>query len=147
MSVTFLIGRIAFVAIFLVTGIFNLMDRAGTAALIQSKFTIPDSLANAAASAQASTGMSAYELLAIGVSAIEIIFALLIIFNVATRFSALVLLIYTAVSAWFLYDLVGFPPDQRATILLNLSLAGGLLMLFVIGSWRPGIYEDDDYAV
>jgi uncharacterized membrane protein YphA (DoxX/SURF4 family) len=147
MSVTFLIGRIAFVAIFLVTGIFNLMDRAKTAAAIQGKFTIPGSLSNAAASAQTATGMTPYELLAIGVSAIEIIFALLIIFNVLTRFSALVLLIYTAVSAYFLYDLFGFPADQRTVILLNVSLAGGLLMLFVIGSWRPGAVEDDDYGV
>lgn len=151
MSVTFLIGRIAFVAIFLVTGIFTLMDRAKTAAAIQSKFTIPESLSNAAASAQASTGMSPYELLAIGVSAIEIIFALLIIFNVITRFSALVLLVYTAVVAFFFHDFWNMTGEARVLnmsfALLHLSVIGGLLMLFVIGSWRPGTIEDDDYGV
>src|SRR5436853_94016 len=105
MSVIFLIGRIALVAIFLVNGILNLMDRAAAAALIQSKFTIPAGLSDAATSAQTATGMPPYELLAIGLSAIEIICALLIIFNLLTRFAALVLIVYTAVVAYFLYDL------------------------------------------
>lgn len=142
MSVTFLIGRIALVAIFLVNGILNLMDRAATGALIQSKFTIPASLSDAAISAQTATGMAPYELLAIGVSAIEIICALLIIFNLLTRFAALVLLIYTAVVAYFLYDLFGFPADQRTVILLHIALVGGLLMLFAIGPWRAPIDEE-----
>lgn len=144
MSVTFLIGRIALVAIFLVNGILNLMDRAATAALIQSKFTIPARLSDVATSAQTATGMSPYELLAIGVSAIEIICALLIIFNLLTRFAALVLLVYTAVVAYFFLDLVGFPADQRTVILLHVALAGGLLMLFAIGPWRPLV--DDEYG-
>jgi len=151
MSVTFLIGRIAFVAIFLITGIFNLMDRAKTAAAIQSKFAIPGSLADVAGKAQTSTGMTPYELLAIAVSGIEIIFALLIIFNLATRFSALVLLIYTAVVTYFFYDFWNMTGDSRAATmtltLLNLSLIGGLLILFAIGSWRPGSIEDDEYGV
>ena len=144
MSVTFLIGRIAFVAIFLVNGILNLMDRAAAAALIQSKFTIPVGLSDAATSAQNATGMSPYELLAIAVAAIEIICALLIIFNVLVRFAALVLLVYTAVVAYFLYDLIGFPAEQRNVILLHIALAGGLLMLLVIGAWRPLV--DDEYG-
>lgn len=142
MSVTFLIGRIALVAIFLVNGILNLMDRAATATLIQSKFTIPARLSDAATSAQTATGMSPYELLGIGVSAIEILCALLIIFNVLTRFAALVLLVYTAVVAYFLYDIFGFPIDQRTAILLHIALAGGLLMLLAIGSWRAPLDEE-----
>lgn len=151
MSVTFLLGRIALVAIFLITGIFNLMDRGKTAATIQSKFTIPGSLSDIAAKAQAATGMTPYELIGIAVSVIAIIFALLIIFNVVMRFSALVLLIYTAVVTYFFYDFWNMTGDARAATmnitLLNLSLIGGLLILVAIGSWRPGSYEEDDYGV
>jgi putative oxidoreductase len=151
MSVTFLIGRILLVAIFLVTGIFNLLDRVKSAATIQGKFTIPESLSSAAASAQSTTGMTPHELLAIAVAAILIIFSLLIIFNIITRFSALVLLVYTAVVTFFFYDFWNMSGDARALnmtlALQNLSIIGGLLMLFVIGAWRPGAVEDDDYAV
>ena len=44
MSITFLIARIAFVAIFLVSGVKKLMAITATAALIQGKFTIPATL-------------------------------------------------------------------------------------------------------
>lgn len=151
MSIAFLLGRIGLVAVFLVTGIFNLMDRAATAALIQSKVAIPPSLSNAASSAESATGLPIYELLAIAVSIIAIVFALLAIFNVLTRLSALILLIYTAVAAYFLYDFWNMTGDARGfamtLALQSLAIMGGLLMLFVIGPWRPSTVEDDDYAV
>ncbi len=151
MSIAFLLGRIALVAIFLVSGIFNLMERAKTGALIQSKVAVPPSLSDAVRSAEAATGLPYYELVAIVVSIIAIVFALLIIFGILTRFSALVLLVYTAVATYFLYDFWNMTGDPRALTmtlaLQNLSIMGGLLMLFVIGAWRPGTVEDDDYAV
>ena len=97
MSITFLIARIAFVAIFLVSGVKKLMAITATAALIQGKFTIPATLGTLAASAEGATGMSAYQLLAIAVGVVEILFPLLIIFNILTRFAALVMLVYIGV--------------------------------------------------
>ena len=151
MSIAFLIGRIAFVAIFIVSGILNLMDRGKTAAVIQSKITIPPGLANAAAQAEAATGMTSYELIAISVAVISIVFSLLIVFNLVTRFAALVLFIYVGIATYALYDFWNMTGDARTLnmtlALQNLSIMGGLLMLFVIGAWRPGTMEDDDYAV
>jgi triosephosphate isomerase len=68
MSVTFLLGRIALVAIFLITGIFNLMDRGKTAATIQSKFAIPGSLSDIAAKAQAALDARLEVILCVGES-------------------------------------------------------------------------------
>jgi len=152
MSIIYLIGRAAFVAIFLVSGIFNLMDREKAAALIQSKFTFPAGLANAVGRAEAATGLTGYQLLAIGVSVIEIVFALLIIFNVVTRFSAFVLFVFVAVATFYLYDFWDMAGDARSLAmtlaLQNLSIMGGLLILMVLGPWRPGgSFEDDDYTV
>ena len=151
MSIAFLLGRIAFVAIFLVSGIFNLLERGKTAALIQSKITVPPNLSNVVKNAEMATGLPYYELVAIVISVVSIVFALLIIFNILTRFSALVLFIYTAVATYFLYDFWNMTGDPRALnmtlALQNLSIMGGLLMLFVIGAWRPGSVEDDDYSV
>jgi putative oxidoreductase len=151
MSIAFLLGRIAFVAIFLVSGIFNLLERGKTAALIQSKITVPPNLSNVVKNAETATGLPYYELVAIVISIVSIVFALLIIFNILTRLSALVLFIYTAVATYFLYDFWNMTGDPRALnmtlALQNLSILGGLLMLFVIGAWRPGSVEDDDYSV
>jgi uncharacterized membrane protein YphA (DoxX/SURF4 family) len=151
MSIAFLLGRIAFVAIFLVSGIFNLMERGKAAALIQSKITIPSNLGNVVKNAEGVTGLPIYELIALVVAIISIVFALLIIFNILTRLSALILLIYTGVATYFLYDFWNMSGDPKALnmtlALQSLSIMGGLLMLFVLGAWRPGSVEDDDYAV
>lgn len=150
MNIAFVISRIALVAIFLVSGIFHLMDRGQTAALIQSKVAIPPALADAAAQAEAATGMSTFELLAIAVGIIAIVFSLLIMFGIATRLSALVLLVYTAIAAYSLYDFWNMTGELRSLnmtmLLMSLSIMGGLLMLFVIGPWQPGMV-DDDYGV
>jgi uncharacterized membrane protein YphA (DoxX/SURF4 family) len=95
--------------------------------------------------------MTPYELLAIAVSAISIIFSLLIIFNVITRFSALVLVIYTAVVTFFFYDFWNMTGDARALsmtqALQSLAIIGGLLLLFVLGAWQASALDEDDYAV
>lgn len=149
MSITFLIARIAFVAIFLASGITKLMGITATAAMIQAKFTIPAALASVAASAQSATGMTPYELLAIVAGVVEIVFPLLIIFNILTRFAALVMLIYTAVVTYFIHDFWNLTGDVRADNMIhalkNLSIMGGFLMLMVLGAWRPGMHDEDDY--
>jgi len=148
MSITFLIARIAFVAIFLVSGVKKLMAITATAALIQGKFTIPATLGTLAASAEGATGMSAYQLLAIAVGVVEILFPLLIIFNILTRFAALVMLVYIGVITFFMHDLANMTVamnDANMAVLKNLSIMGGFLMLMVLGAWRPGAYDEDDY--
>lgn len=149
MGIAFLIGRIAFVAIFLVSGVTKLMSITATAAAIQAKFTIPAALAAVAASAEGATGMTAYQLLAIVIGVIEILFPLLIIFNIASRFAAVVLLLYTAVVTYFIHDFWNMTGDLRAdnmiNALKNLSLMGGFLILMVLGTWRPGMHDEDDY--
>ncbi|HWM46907.1 MAG TPA: DoxX family protein [Xanthobacteraceae bacterium] len=147
MSIVFLLGRIAFVAVFIISGIFTLLDRVPTALLIESKFRIPASLGEIAIEAQNATGLAPYELLATVVACIQIGFAALIIFNILTRFSSLVLLVFTLVATYFLYDFWNMTGDARALNLVlalqNLSIAGGLVMLFVLGSWQPPIPNDD----
>lgn len=150
MSITFLIARIAFVAIFLVSGIKKLMAISATAAYIQSKFVIPAALGTIAASAEGATGLTAYQLLAIVVGIVEILFPLLIIFNILTRFAALVMLVFVGVVTlimhdfWNMTDAAAYASNQ-SDALKNLSIMGGFLMLMVVGAWRPGMYDEDDY--
>jgi putative oxidoreductase len=150
MSITFLIGRIAFVAIFLFSGIQKLMGISATAAYIQSKFVIPAALGTIVASAEGATGMTAYQLLAIVVGVVEILFPLLIIFNIVTRFAALVMLVFVGLVTfimhdfWNMTDAAAYTLNQTAA-LKNLSIMGGFLILMVVGGWRPEMYDEDDY--
>jgi uncharacterized membrane protein YphA (DoxX/SURF4 family) len=148
MHMVYLIGRVALVAIFLVAGLQKLLDIAATAAQIAAKFTIPAVLAPYAANIEELTGMTAPQILAIASAVIEIVFALFIIFNLATRFSALVLVVYTVVVTAYTYDVWNMSgtalADAILQIMKNISIMGGLLMLFAVGPWEVVDYEDDD---
>ena len=104
MGIAFLIGRIAFVAIFFVSGVTKLMAFSATAAAIQAKIAIPAALAAVVASAEGATGMTVYQLLAIAVGVTEILFPLLIVFNILTRFASLVMLVFVVLSTFFMHD-------------------------------------------
>jgi uncharacterized membrane protein YphA (DoxX/SURF4 family) len=150
MGIAFLIGRIAFVAIFFVSGVTKLMGITATAAYIQTKVTIPSALDTIVASATNATGMTGYQLLAIAVGIIEILFPLLIVFNILTRFASLVMLVFVGVITFFMHDFWNMSDVAARTLnmtmaLKNLSIMGGFLMLMVIGAWRPGMHDEDDY--
>jgi putative oxidoreductase len=150
MSITFLIARLLFVAIFLFSGLQKLIAISATATVIEGKVAIPAALSDLAASAQAATGLTPYELLAIAVGVVEIVFPLLIIFNIATRFSAFVMFVFVAVATYLMHD---FWNDTDAAVqsanmtnaLKNLSIMGGFLMLMVLGRWQPGAQDEEDY--
>jgi len=150
MSILFLVARLAFVAIFLVSGIQKLISISATAADIQAKVTIPPALSDLAASAQAATGFTPYELLAIATGAVEIVFPLLIVFHIAMRFASLVMLIFVAVATYLMHDFWNMTDAaaQSANMvqaLKNLSIMGGFLILAVLGRWHPGLQDEDDY--
>jgi putative oxidoreductase len=151
MHIVFLIGRIAFMAVFLTSGIFKLMDIAGTAKLIESKITISDALAPLAANITSMTGLGTYQLLAIVLAVVEIVFSLFIIFNVATRFSAFVLAVLLAVGTYYVHDFWNMTGDLKVAnmeeFIKNVSIIGALLMMMVIGPWRPPLDgETEEYA-
>ena len=137
MHIVYLIGRIAFVSTFLASGIFKLMDIAGTASLIESKIAVPDQLAPMAASITAYTGLTTFQLLAI----------LLAVINVATRFSAFVLAVVMAIGTFYVHDFWNMTGDAKTmnaeALIKNVAIIGALLMMMVIGPWRPALDGDD----
>jgi uncharacterized membrane protein YphA (DoxX/SURF4 family) len=64
---------------------------------------------------------------------IALICGLLIAFNLLTRTSAIILILYTAVAMYYLYDFWGGAAEGRwgnfGQALTNLAIIGGLLML------------------
>jgi putative oxidoreductase len=151
MQVIFLIGRILFVAIFLVSGVRKLLDLAGTAQMIEGKLWIPDVAAPYVEKLSTMTGMPTPQLVAIVLAIVQIVFALFIIFNVGSRFAAIVLAIYVAVATALSFDFSNLGELARSEVgtnlLKNVALFGGLLILFAVGSWQPGlIEEEEEYA-
>jgi len=149
MQIVYLIGRFLFVAIFLVSGVRKLLDLPGTAKLIEPKlWALPAAAQPYVDKLTTMSGMSSPQLVAIVLAIVQIVFALFIIFNVGSRFAAVVLAIYIAIATFYSYDFTNFSELARGEagtgLMKNIALFGGLMVLFVIGSWQPGVIEEEE---
>lgn len=150
MPAIFTVGRVLFVLIFILSGAAKLWDINATAALIAAKFTVPPALADLAAQAEAATGMKTPQLLTIATGVIEIVCGLMIAISFGTRFAALVLMLFVALSTYYMHDFWNqAEPDRTDNIihaLKNLSIFGGLLVFFSLGSWHPFAEREAEYS-
>jgi putative oxidoreductase len=141
MHILFAIARVLLVVVFIVSGATKLLDIPGTAAMIQPVVTIPDMLPDLVAQAETLTGMKWPQLVAIFVGVVEVVSGLLIAFNIATRFFAVVLVLFTLASTYYFHAFWNMSGEAMqnnlAHALKNLSMIGGLLTYVVLGSWRP----------
>jgi putative oxidoreductase len=149
MPMLYTLGRVLFVLIFIFSGVAKLWDIPGTAAMVAAKVTVPAVFAGLAAQAEALTGMQTPQLLSILYAAIEIIAALMIVFNFGTRLAALALILLTVAATYYFHDFWNQVDPERldnmAHALKNLSIVGGLLVLFALGSWRPHSEHEEDF--
>ena len=121
-----LIGRIALMVLFVMSGISKFADIAGTAAYIASK------------------GLPAPTALAVLSGLTEVLGSLLIVIGWQTRIVALGLLVYTLIAAYFFHDFWHLPQgaerlDAMIHALKNLSIAGAFLMLAGSGAGRYSV--------
>ena len=141
MHILFTIARVLLVLIFVLSGGRKLMDISATAGQIASVVTIPDALSDVAAQLQDVTGMTAHQLLAILAGVVEVVAALLIVFNIGTRGAAAVLALFTLVATFYFHAFWNMSGDAMQANMIhalkNLSIIGGLLTFVVLGSWRP----------
>ena len=119
MHIVEILGRILLSAIFLINGIGKIFNYEGTI-LYMENFDVPGYLI-------------------IPAITVEILFPILLIIGYYTKFSALVLSLFTLVLA------VIFHTDfsnqmQLMSFLKNIAIAGGFLIIFVYG---PGKYSID----
>lgn len=144
MNVALVLGRILFVLVFLLSGAQKLMDIQGTADQIAAKVLLPDAVTAYTPQLEAATGMTTAYMLAILVIVVEIGAALLIAANLGARAGAVLLILFTLAATWYFHPFWAMEGVDRQTNMIqalkNLSLIGGLLIIFAIGPWRPG-YE------
>ena len=141
MYILFAIARVLLVLVFIVSGAMKLLDIQGTAAAIQPVVTIPEFLQDPVAQVETATSMKWPQLLAIMSGVVELVGALLIAFNIATRAAAFVLALFTLVATYYFHAFWNMSGEAMQTnmvmALKNLSIIGGLLIMVVLGSWRP----------
>jgi putative oxidoreductase len=144
MQFIYVIGRILLVAIFLGSGAHKLLDLSATAKFIES--WMPSLFAPYAEKLSTLLGISTPQLIVIVLAAIQILLALLIIFNVGSRFAAILLALYLAGSTAYLFhftnlnDLLHSP--SYTILLSDISVIGGLLILFALESWSRAEVEE-----
>jgi uncharacterized membrane protein YphA (DoxX/SURF4 family) len=141
MNTLFILGRIAFVLVFILSGAQKLMDIPATAAMIEPKVAIPEMVAPYTAQLETATNMKMPSLLAVAAGVVEIGAALMIALGFGIRFASVVLILFTAAATYYFHAFWNMEgaarTDNMINALKNLSLIGGLLVLFVLGSWRP----------
>jgi uncharacterized membrane protein YphA (DoxX/SURF4 family) len=141
MHILFAIGRILLVLVFVVSGAMKLLDIQGTAAMIAPVVTIPEALTGFATQLEDATGMKVPQLLAILAGVVEIVSALLIAFNIGTRAAAFLLILFTVAATFYFHAFWNMSGEAMQTnmamALKNLSIIGGLLIMMVLGPWRP----------
>ena len=129
-----LVGRIAIVLTFIMSALFGLMNADASAAVIASKLLqLPAALQDAAALMEAKSGLRLPTALVILCAVLESAAAVLIAMGVLIRPASIVLLIFAAAgiygsSQWVFQN--GMQPEQIIRVLNELSIIGGLLILF-----------------
>ena len=148
MPILFTIGRVAFVLIFILSGAQKLMDISGTAALIGPKLFVPAFAADVVKQIEGTAKLPLAQIVAILVGVVEVASGLLIAFNIATRFASVLLILFTIAVTYYFHDFWNMTgaAQSDATIhaMKNLSMLGALLILFVLGSWRPVATDPDE---
>ena len=119
MHIVEILGRIFLSAIFLINGVGKIFNYEGTIQYMEN-FNVPGYLI-------------------IPAITVEILFSILLIIGYQTKFSALVLLLFTlALAIIFHTDFSN--QMQLMSFLKNIAIAGGFLIIFVYG---PGKYSID----
>lgn len=133
LNVAYTLGRILLPLIFIVFGVQKLMNVAGIARMIaDNNVPIPDEIVPYLG------GISKFEAAGYLVGAVELICGLMVLIGLKARWGALVLVVFTACTIFFVHhfwDMQGeaFAANLRDA-LMNLSIMGGLLLVVASGS-------------
>jgi putative oxidoreductase len=141
-------GRILFAVLFLYSGASKLLGLAATADFISAKVILPAVLLPYTTQLEGVTGLPMPQMLAIAVGSFEVIAGLMIAFNLATRFFAILLILFVAVTTFYFHDFWNQSPPENAKsvvdALKNLSIIGALFV--IAGSSRRSRTSEPVYG-
>jgi uncharacterized membrane protein YphA (DoxX/SURF4 family) len=126
-------GRVLFAVLFIYSGAVKLFGIQATSEAIAAKVMIPALLVPYTSQLEGISGMTTPQMLAIAIGAFEIISGLMIAFNLAARFFAILLIFFVIAATFYFHDFWNqSPPDNGKTLmdaLKNLSIIGGLFII------------------
>jgi putative oxidoreductase len=139
MNVSFTLGRIFLSLVFIVAGIQKLMNVGGIAKMLEdNKVPIPEQIV------QYLGAVPKYEALGYLVAGVELVGGLMVLVGLWARWGAMMLAVFTAftiVVVHHFWDMQGAAFTGNLTqALKNLSIIGGLLLVFATGS-GPGAMD------
>jgi putative oxidoreductase len=133
------IGRVLFALLFIFSGASKFFDIGSTAQIIEAKVGMPEAAAAYATQVEATAGMTVFRLLAFITASVEVICGLMIALNLGTRFFAFVLVLFVAVTTFYVHDFWNQTGGSERLenivhVMKNISIIGALFM--IIG-YRP----------
>src|SRR5262249_28202833 len=133
------IGRVLFALLFIFSGASKFFDIGSTAQIIEAKVAIPEIVAPYVTQIEAAVGMTSFRLLAMIAASVEVVCGLMIAFNLAARFFAVILVIFVALVTFYVHDFWNQTGSTERLetivhVMKNISIIGALFM--IIG-YRP----------
>jgi uncharacterized membrane protein YphA (DoxX/SURF4 family) len=133
MSALYVIGRILFALLFVVSGINKFLDLQGATQAITTHFAVPAQLVGYAAQIETFTGMPIAQLIAILGGGLEIVGGLAIATNFGARTFAVLLALFLVVTIVYFHDFWNAEASERTAglfaALKDVALIGALLMI------------------
>src|SRR5262245_49010059 len=107
MHILLIIARVLLVLIFVLSGANMLLDPQAAAGQIAPFLIVPDFLSDAVSKVQELSGKNLDFLLAIIIGVVEVLCALLVAFNIATRSAAFILALFAVVTTYVAWSAAG----------------------------------------
>ena len=139
MQMAYTLGRILLPLVFIVEGIRKLMNVDEIANMLaRNNVPVPDEIVPYLG------GMPKFQAAGYTVAGVEVICGLMILVGLKARWAALVLIVFTAATIFFVHHFWDMDAasvvSQRIEALKNLSIMGGLLLIVAVGA-GPGAME------
>ncbi len=133
MNIAYALGRILVPIVFIWEAIRDMLDiRVFAKLLSDNNFPLPDEISGYLGD------MPKYQALAWTLAGLELICALMILLGLKARWGALILVVYSAATIFFIHhfwDMSGAAYElNQIQALKNLSIMGGLLLIVAVGS-------------
>jgi len=133
MQMAYTLGRILLPLLFIVEGIRKLMNVDEIANMLaRNNVPVPDEIVPYLG------GMPKFQAAGYTVAGVEVICGLMIVAGLKARWAALVLIVFTAATIFFIHHFwdmdAAVVVAQRIEALKNLSIMGGLLLIVAVGA-------------
>jgi putative oxidoreductase len=133
MPAFYVLGRVLFAVLFVVSGAYKLSDITGMAQMVSDHVSIPEQLSAYTAQLEATTKLPISQLIVIASGTLEIVGGLLIALNFGARIVAVLLALFVVATVFYFHDFWNMTGVDRVTNLFqalkNLSIIGALFMI------------------